>query len=137
VVLDVLLDRKPHAHTSARLWAAVEEGRVNGLIAAHSVTTLHYLAHRARGARFAKQALQDLLTVFGVATVDEVVVRRALGLGWADFENAVSAIAAEAAGCRALVTRDPSGFADAPLPVLDPAGALALAGQSPKGRRED
>lgn len=44
VVLDVLLDRAPHAEASAALWAAVEAGEADGLLAAHCVTTLHYLA---------------------------------------------------------------------------------------------
>lgn len=51
---------------------------------------------------------------------------RALAPTWPDFEDSVCAGAAEAAGCDALVTRDPSGFPDSPLPVVDPLTALAL-----------
>lgn len=40
VVLDVLLDRQPHVEASAALWAAVENERVEGWIAAHGVTTV-------------------------------------------------------------------------------------------------
>jgi hypothetical protein len=50
---------------------------------------------------------------------------RALGLGWPDFEDAVCAAAAEASGCQAIVTRDPDGFPDSPVPVVDAAGALS------------
>ena len=46
VVLDVLLDRAPRAEAAAAVWAAVEKGEAEGLLAAHSVTTLHYLATR-------------------------------------------------------------------------------------------
>ena len=49
VVIDVLLDRAPHAEASAALWAAIETGEAEGLLAAHCVTTLHYLASRAGG----------------------------------------------------------------------------------------
>ncbi|MGH9255732.1 MAG: hypothetical protein ACRD3C_14320 [Vicinamibacterales bacterium] len=35
------------------------------------------------------------------------------------------AAAAEASGCDALVTRDPDGYPNAPLPVIDPAAALS------------
>jgi len=54
----------------------------------------------------------DLLTVFRVAPVDDAVIGRALTLAWRDFEDAVCAAAADAAGCNAIVTRDPRGFAD-------------------------
>ena len=49
----------------------------------------------------------------------------ALALAWPDFEDAVCAAAAEASGCDALVTRDPDGYPNAPLPVIDPAAALS------------
>jgi hypothetical protein len=53
-----------------------------------------------------------------------VTAVRALGLAWPDFEDAVCAAAAEASGCDAFVTRDPDGYPNAPLPVIDPAAAL-------------
>jgi predicted nucleic acid-binding protein len=127
VVLDVLIDRRPHATQAARLWAEVERGRARGLLPAHGLTTIHYLARRARGPAFARRAVSDLLSVFGVAPVDAAVLARALALSWSDFEDAVcAAAAAAAAACDAIVTRDPRGFRDPPVPVLDPAAALAM-----------
>jgi hypothetical protein len=55
-----------------------------------------------------------------------VVLRRALVLAWPDFEDAVCAASAEAAGCDAIVSRDPAGFPDPPVPVIDPAAAFGL-----------
>ena len=43
VILDVLLDRRPYAEASAAAWEAVETGSVEGLLAAHAITTIHYL----------------------------------------------------------------------------------------------
>ncbi|MCA1563196.1 MAG: hypothetical protein LC804_24070 [Acidobacteria bacterium] len=62
--------------------------------------------------------MQRLIRVFNVAAVDDAVVRPALALDWPDFEDAVCAAAAEASGCDALVTRDPDGYPDAPLAVM-------------------
>ena len=123
VVLDVLLDRAPHAPASAELWRAIEEREAEGLLSAHAVTTLHYLAVRARGKSFGEQCVRDVLTVFAIAAVDGPVIEHALGLGFVDFEDAVCVAAAIAAGCDAIVSRDAVGFRAAPLPVLDPAGA--------------
>lgn len=53
--------------------------------------------------------MERLVGVFGVAAVDDNVVRRALALAWPDFEDAVCAAAAEASACDAPVTRDPDG----------------------------
>jgi hypothetical protein len=65
-----------------------------------------------------------------VAAVNERVIRRALVLGWPDFEDAVCAAAAEENGCEAIVTRDPDGYPDCSLPVIAVAAALSrLTGQ--------
>ena len=88
------------------------------------MTTIFYLLEKARGPAFAREGAERLVRVFNVAPVDDDVVRRALGFAWEDFEDAVCAAAAEASGCDALVTRDPDGFPNAPLPVIDPAAAL-------------
>jgi predicted nucleic acid-binding protein len=124
VFLDVLLDRRPDADVAAALWAAIERGKAYGMIPAHGVTTIFYLLEKARDATFARDGVERLIGVFGVASVDDEVIRRALALGWADFEDAVCAASAEACGCDALVTRDPDGYPDPPLPVIDPAAAL-------------
>ena len=125
VILDVILDRAPGAEAAAALWAALESGHGRGLIPAHGVTTIFSLLEKARGAAFARDGVERLLGVFGVAPVNDMVVRRALVFGWPDFEDAVCAAAAEASGCEALVTRDPDGYPSPPLPVIDPAAALA------------
>ena len=125
VFLDVILDRKPNVDVAAALWGAIERGRAHGMMPAHGVTTIFYLLEKARGATFAREGVERLIRVFAVAPVNDGVVRRALALAWADFEGAVCAAAAEASGCDALVTRDPAGYPDAPLPVIDSAAALS------------
>lgn len=126
VVLDVLLDRKPHVESSSAVWSAIEEGRVDGLLSAHAVTTIHFLNCRAVGPRMARETTDAILSVFGVATVDEGVVRAANALGWKDFEDAVTAASAERARCAAIVTRNPQDFAGAAVPVMTPIEAAAV-----------
>src|SRR5688572_4267027 len=125
VVLDVLLDRKPFAEPSSAVWAAVEKGEAEGLLAAHAVTTLHYLNARTVGARAARETTEALLSVFNIAGVDEAVLAFALALGWQDFEDAVTAAAARKAKCDAIVTRNPRDFVKSPIRVLAPSEAAA------------
>ncbi len=131
VILDVLLDRKPHATAASALWSRIEGGGATGYLAAHGITTIHYLAARARGRRFARQIVEDLLTVFRIVAVDEESLRRALSLSLPDFEDAVCCACAAAADCEAIVTRDPRGFRGSPTPAIDPATALEWLTQYP------
>jgi predicted nucleic acid-binding protein len=124
VLLDVVLER-PGAPVAASVWAALENGLGQGFIPAHGVTTVFYLVSRAQGRAFARRATAGLLRVFAVAPVDRDVLQRALALDWPDLEDAVCAAAAEACECAAIVTRDPRGFPDSPVRVVDPVTALA------------
>jgi len=132
VLLDVLARREPHFDASAQVWVAVETGEADGLIAAHSITTLHYLLARHTGAQRAASAMTDLLRVFDVAAVDRQVLLEALAFGWRDFEDAVQMAAAVSAGATHLITRNPTDFKGGPLPVLMPGDLLALL-QAPGG----
>lgn len=126
VVLDVLLDRRPHAEASAAVWAAVETGIAEGMLAAHAVTTIHYLVRREKGNVRAKRIVSAILKVFKIAAVDGAVIQEALQLPFSDFEDAVTAAAARLAGCDYLVTRDPKGFRESPVRALAPEAVTPL-----------
>jgi predicted nucleic acid-binding protein len=125
VVLDVLLDREPHAESAADVWSAVEEGRAEGCLSAHAVTTIHYLNTQSVGSRQGRETTAAILSVFDVAAVDAAVLAAALTLGFKDFEDAVTTAAAQRAGCDALVTRNPRDFRNSPVRVLAPREAAA------------
>lgn len=130
VVLDVLLERRPHVEASALVWAAMETGSVVGLLAAHAVTTIHYLIRKEKGASRAKQAISAILNVFEVAAVDGAVLQEALQLTFSDFEDGVTAAAAKQAGCECVVTRDPKGFRGSPVRSLTPEAVIPLLGKA-------
>ena len=133
VILDVLLDRRPHVDAAARVWAAAEAKLAIGLVPAHGLTTIHYLVARERGPREARRVVETLLGIFQVVPVDEPVLRQALALPFGDFEDAVCAACATVARCDALVTRDVSGFRRSPVAVPTPAAAAAVIESSESG----
>jgi predicted nucleic acid-binding protein len=125
VVLDVLLAREPHVHVAAQLLSLVDRKAIEGALCATTVTTIHYLAERSVGGVVARRHVEELLTIFDVADVDGQVLRRALDLGFDDYEDAVLHEAARLAKVDAIVTRNAKDFAKASLPVLDPPRLLA------------
>ena len=126
VILDVLQRRQPFSDDSAALMAAAEHGRLRGLVAAHSVTTLFSLLSKYCGADPARVTTLELLSVLTVAAVDAHVLEQALALPYRDLEDAVQMAAAREAGADYVVTRDRAGYAAGPLPALSPAELLAL-----------
>jgi len=128
VVLDVLANRAPFAEDSAKALGLAEAGLVAGLVAAHTITTLHYLLERDLGPQRTRKVLGDLLRIVEIAPVDGERIRHALALGWRDFEDAVQASCAENEECDFLVTRDKAGFKKAIVRIAGPGELLALVG---------
>lgn len=125
VVLDVLLEREPYIDVAAKLFALIDNGRLEGSICATTATTIYYIAARSFGRRRAHTQVHELLGLFDVAAVDRDVLDRALDLEFADFEDAMTHEAARASGMSAIVTRDGGGFVNASLPVFEPQELLA------------
>lgn len=126
VVLDVALNRTPFVQDSARLLNAIDLGRAEGYVAAHTVTTAFYVTAKNRGVQTATAAISQLLGIVDVVPADRADLTRAISLGWRDFEDAVQAVCAEKINADAIVTRDPKDFQHATLPVHSPTDILPL-----------
>jgi predicted nucleic acid-binding protein len=126
VVLDVIQQREPFYEDSASILDAVAYRTIEGMLAAHSVTTLFYVINRQQGYATAVHALHRLLEYFAITPVDDVTIRQALIWGWRDFEDAVQMAAASQHHLDYIVSRNPKDFETQPVPVLSPAGLLAL-----------
>jgi len=126
VVLDVLASREPFADDAEAVLRHVEARTIEGLVAAHTITTLHFLLSKHMGKAKARRVLTDLLHVIRVVPVDEDRIRHALALDWTDFEDAVQAACAEKAEADYLVTRDKRGFKKSPVKTVTPPELLAL-----------
>ena len=120
VLLDVLQKREPFYATSAGLLAAVEMGRVQGYLAAHSLTTLFYLIQKSKSSSEARAAITNLLQFIKIAPVDQSTVEQALNLDYPDFEDAILMITAVQCKVDCLVTRNVKDYQPALLPVMQP-----------------
>jgi len=126
IILDVLQKREPFYAASARVLACAETGLVEGIVAAHTLTTLFYLVAKDQSVERARIALTELLQFLSVASVGHATIEQALNLPYGDFEDAVQMMAAVQAGAQYLVTRNVQDYKAGPLPVLRPAELLAL-----------
>ncbi len=120
VVLDVLLAREPFAAVAAGLFSLADRRRIQGVLCATTVTTIHYLATKAVGRRQARKHVRELLAMFEVAPVDSLVLGQALDAHLQDYEDAVLHEAARAAGAVGIVTRNVKDFSGASVAVFSP-----------------
>jgi len=125
VVLDVLLDRRPFAQAATRIFALVEELRIEGFLCATTVTTVDYLLGQALAPATARDALQRLLDLFEIAPVNRPVLEQALRSGITDFEDAVVEQAGRLVSVDAITTRNGKDFTKSTVPIFDPAELLS------------
>ena len=115
VILDVVQKREPHYGASAALLDLVAGGSIKAMISAHCFTTIHDIIERYQGPEPANW------------TVDrKAELSHARLQNWNDFEDAVTAAVAEAAGCHYIATRDLSGFLKSKTRFLSPEEYLAM-----------
>ena len=120
VILDVLLKREPYFSASAKALDAVGQGKVEGYIAAHAITTLAYLLQRHLGSVKSRAVLSDLLSKMRVAPVSDAAIRHALVGTFNDFEDAVTHAAAQEAPAAVIVTRNVEDFSEGTIPAVLP-----------------
>lgn len=126
IVLDVLLDREPHAEAAASLLGAVERGELPAILCATTLTTINYLVAKATNRRTADNCVGKLLELFDVAAVNRAVLHDALALGLRDYEDAVLHEAARHAGATLIVTRNAKDFRQGKLRCYNAEELLAL-----------
>lgn len=131
VLLDVVLGREPWAADTAALLDGAARGEIEGYVAAHAVTTIHYVVEKERGRPAALTALADLLAILRVAELGGQDFQRALALGLKDYEDAVQVAACLRVGADFLVTRNAKDFRGAPLATRSAGEVLALLGVIP------
>ena len=124
VLLDVALDRRPHADAAAEILDRLERGRERAFIAWHSVSNFYYLVAPSHGGASARDFILDLTRFVAVAETDTRAVRYAAELPMRDFEDALQVAAARACGARRIVTRNVKDFNRSPIPAVTPTEAL-------------
>lgn len=108
------------------MMSLLEQGKVIGLVSAHSMTTLFYLIQKDQNSTNAKAVITSLLQFLKIAAVNQNTIEQALNLDYADFEDAVQMIAALQNKADYLITRNPRDYKQMLVPVMQPVEFLEM-----------
>lgn len=125
VLIDVALDRAPHAAPAAELLTYLERRPRMAFVAWHSLSNFHYLVTPSQGKDDAKQFLRDLTPFVLVAPTHTEAFEFAASLSLPDFEDALQVAAAHACGATRIATRNLRHFRNSPIPARTPAQLLS------------
>jgi predicted nucleic acid-binding protein len=120
VLIDVALDRSPHAEPAAGLLDLLERRSGSAFVAWHTIADFSYLVAPTRGGRPIRDFVLDLLRFAEAAPATTEALRKATRLQMRDFEDAMQVVAAEACGADMIATRNIRDYARSPLRAATP-----------------
>ena len=120
VLLDFVQKREPHFQYSAIVISEILSKKVNGLLPAHALTTVHYLISKYDNQTRANRIIDWLLSNFAVVANDKPSFVQARNLQFDDFEDAVVSTLAKSSNCSHIITRNISDFEKSPIPAITP-----------------
>lgn len=125
VILDVLLNREPHASASAFVmdWAEGTPGAA--AVSWHGLANIHYLSRDG-----AEAFIREVIEFVEVPETGTWDMRQALQLGFDDLEDAMQTSAAIKFGAQAIITRNTADYDRSPIKVLSPTEFRAALGGS-------
>ena len=125
LVLDVLAEKKPFYETSARIWELVEKRDLTGYLSATTITDVFYILRKQLGSERAYDTVNKIMMVFDITSVSQADIKKALNLGFKDFEDALQVVCAKKTGAKYLITRNKEDFQEAQgIEVVDPEAFL-------------
>ena len=128
VILDLVLDREGVEDAIRCFDVFDRKSNFEGWIAAHTPSIVHYVGRKKVGNEAVLQILELLSDQLEIAPFSTPLMRKALGYGIPDFEDAMQVACAENIGAIAIITRDKKDFRNAVVPFLTPQEFLARHG---------
>ena len=100
---------------------------MEGYVTASAITDIFYITNNTyKDKQKTTSLIKDVLKIVSIAAVSGEEIYRALELNWNDFEDAVQYTVGERIQADYIVTRDPNGYGDSSIPVIQPVDFLTL-----------
>jgi predicted nucleic acid-binding protein len=124
ILIDVALNRAPHANRAGRLLDCLERNDASGFMAWHSASNFYYLVSPKRGKQDTRSFLLELTDFVEIASCSTESLRQAARLDLKDFEDAMQVAAALACGADVIATRNVRDYVKSPIEAATPGSIL-------------
>jgi predicted nucleic acid-binding protein len=126
VILDLLLQREPHAVYSTRLLTLLEKGEYSGYTSPLVFANVNYILCRSLGHKETRKQLQRLHTFLDILTMDARAVDRSLASSFNDFEDGLQYFTALSNKINRIITRNVKDYSTSTIKVSTPEEFLRL-----------
>lgn len=124
IILDVLMNRQGFVEDSAKIWKLCETEQAVGYVSTLTFANLVYIMRKELSPEMIEDVFQKLRLIFKFAELSPVVLEKAVGMNWKDFEDAVQSATAEQVHADYIVTRNVRDFLRSKVLAFTPAELL-------------
>lgn len=127
ILLDYFAKREPYLSASEKIITWCAEGKIDGCVAAHSLTNIFYILRKIFTIDERRALLSDLCEIFEVEAIDVIKIKSALkNKDFDDIEDCLQAECAKAFQADFILTRNIKDFQNALIPCLLPDDFLKI-----------
>ena len=132
IIIDIFAARAPYDIAAIELYRLAKDNKIKIYISAESFTTIYYILRINKVAHNKCLIIfQDLLKITTVMTTNELIISKAVQIGFDDFEDGVQFISAKSnSKINLIVTRDKKGFKKSDIPIADANQAMQFIAKS-------
>lgn len=127
VIIDVAIKRTPFYEDSKKIFDYCSSKRVNGIIAAHSITNLWYIMRKQYTTEQRRKFVSALFDYFEISSLNKDKLLAAIQRdNFSDFEDCLQDECAAAVHADFIITRYKNDFKNSKIKALLPGEALKI-----------
>ncbi|MCL2019483.1 MAG: PIN domain-containing protein [Oscillospiraceae bacterium] len=127
IIIDYILRRNPYHTNAEEIIAMCRDNRIQGCIAAHTITNLFYILKKDKSVKERKEFLLDMCDMFTVIDINSEKIISALNNDkFDDFEDCLQDECASDFNADYIVTRNIFDFKDSKIKAIEPNEFLAI-----------
>lgn len=128
VIIDFLIDRKPHSREAAIIFTLIEQKKLKGYASSLTFSNLYYVLRKLESHKKVKSKLESLSYIIKILKVEEQTIIDALASDFPDFEDSIQYFSAlDSKKIDVIITRNTKDYKKSDIPVLTPGEYLKTA----------
>ena len=127
VIIDFLIDRKPHSREAAFIFTLVEQKKLKGYVSSLTFSNLYYVLRKFESHSKVITKLDSITKLLTILKVDQQTIKDAIESGFTDFEDSIQYnCALDYKKIDVLITRNIKDFKNSEIPVMTPSDYLKM-----------
>ena len=125
VIIDFLIDRKPHSREAAIIFTLIEQKKIKGYASSLTFSNLYYVLRKVESHNKVITKLDSISRLVTILKVDQQTIKDAIASGFSDFEDSIQYnCALDYKKIDVLITRNTKDYKNSEIPVMTPAEYL-------------